>query len=59
MRLREERIMQGYTGREFAKMLDITPNYLSSIENGKKPLSPKVRRKAGLILGIDPKMLCE
>lgn len=41
LRLKNQRSLQ-----EVAKALDITPSYLSSIENGKKDPSSKVISKA-------------
>ena len=35
--LRLLRVFDGKTARELAKFLDISPNYLSEIEKGKKP----------------------
>lgn len=57
MRIKEARIEQGYTQGEFALLIDITPEYLSKIENGRYRLSPKVRRKSAMILGLDPRIL--
>lgn len=57
MKLRDARKEQGYTQREFAKLLDIGAPYLSCIESGRYKLSPKVRRKSAMILGLDPKVL--
>jgi transcriptional regulator with XRE-family HTH domain len=42
----------GYSGREFAKRLDITPGGLSLIESGQRQPSMRVARKAADILKV-------
>lgn len=54
MKLREMRYRAGYTQKDFAKLLDVHPAYLSIIENGHRRVSAKVRRKASEILGCKP-----
>jgi len=39
----------GITQVQLAEMLDITAEYVSMIENGKKPLSKKLLKKFGLL----------
>jgi len=42
---REIRLSLGKTQWEMARLLDITPEYLSMIETGKKPMSKKLEKK--------------
>jgi transcriptional regulator with XRE-family HTH domain len=50
--LRELRIKSDYGLREFAKMVDIQPSYLSGIETGKHPPpKPEVIKRMADILG--------
>lgn len=54
--LREKRIEQGYSLRKFAEMVDVSPTYLSQVEQGKvgrPPTAERVRTMAEA-LGQDP-----
>lgn len=57
MKLAEARKEMGYTQKEFAQLIDVTNCYLCSLEKGRKQLTPKVRRRASEVLGIDPRVL--
>lgn len=57
MKLRDLRFRAGYTQRAFAKLLDIDPAYLSTIENGHRPLTAKVRRKSAEVLRVKPEFI--
>lgn len=57
MRIKDARVSQGFTQREFAQLIDITPEYLSQIEHQRRPLTVKVRRRSAEVLGIDPRVL--
>lgn len=43
--MREERHKLGWTQEKLAAFLDITPEYLSMMENDRKPVSAKVLKK--------------
>lgn len=49
--IREERLKLGLTQEVLAKSLEITPEYLSMLENGKKPISEKVLKKFNAAYG--------
>lgn len=54
--LRETRLAKGYTLRKFAEMVDVSPTYLSQVEQGKverPPTAERVRVMAQL-LGQNP-----
>lgn len=54
--LREKRVAKGYSLRQFAKLIDVSPTYLSLVEKGKMerpPTTERVRRMAEL-LGESP-----
>jgi len=54
--LRERRVAKGYSLRRFAELLDVSPTYLSHVEQGKvdsPPTAKLVSRAAGL-LGESP-----
>jgi len=54
--LRATRIAKGYSLRKFASMVDVSPTYLSQVEQGKvdrPPTAERVRSMAEL-LGQDP-----
>lgn len=42
-----------YSLRSFAKMLDISPSALSSMLNGKRPVTHKMKERLGLKLGLE------
>lgn len=45
-RIRQLRLLNHYTQFEFAELLDISVNFLSEIENGKKGLSVETLARA-------------
>lgn len=50
--LRERRIAKGYSLRKFAELVDVSPTYLSQVEQGKvqtPPTTERVRRMADLL----------
>ncbi|MCL4742827.1 MAG: helix-turn-helix domain-containing protein [Phycisphaerales bacterium] len=50
--LRETRVKKGYTLRKFAEMIDVSPTYLSQVEQGKverPPTAERVRKMAELL----------
>ncbi len=50
--LREKRLAKGYSLRKFAGLLDVSPTYLSHVEQGKverPPTAERVRRMAELL----------
>jgi transcriptional regulator with XRE-family HTH domain len=54
--LREKRIEKGYSLRKFAELVDVSPTYLSQVEQGKverPPTAERVRKMAEL-LGENP-----
>ena len=54
--LREKRVAKGYSLRKFAELLQVSPTYLSHVEQGKverPPTAERVRRIAEL-LGENP-----
>jgi len=50
--LKRLRVIYGYKASEMSKMLNISPSYLSEIENGKKQPSLEHLRKYAEIFGI-------
>lgn len=54
--LRERRLAKGYTLRKFAELVDVSPTYLSLVEQGKverPPTAERIRKMAEL-LGENP-----
>ena len=49
--LRQTRDELGMTQEQLAECLDVTPEYISMIENGRKPLSKKLRVKLAKLVG--------
>lgn len=50
--LREKRLAKGYSLRKFAELIDVSPTYLSLVEQGKverPPTAERVRRMAELL----------
>ncbi len=50
--LREKRVAKGYSLRKFAELVDVSPTYLSQVEQGKvdkPPTAERVRRMAELL----------
>jgi transcriptional regulator with XRE-family HTH domain len=41
-----------YSLRAFAKSLDVAPSALSAILNGKRPITPKMKKRLGLAIGL-------
>lgn len=54
---REYRIKKGYTQAEVAEMLDISPKYISRVENGLQGVSDETLIKYINILDIEPNIL--
>jgi len=54
---REYRIKKGYTQAEVAEMLDISPKYISRVENGLQGVSDETLIKYINILDIEPNVL--
>jgi len=54
---REYRIKKGYTQAEVAEMLDISPKYISRVENGMQGVSDETLIKYINILDIEPNVL--
>lgn len=50
--LKKLRTIYGYKAIEMSQLLDISPSYLSEIENGKKQPSLELLRKYSDILGL-------
>lgn len=50
--LKQLRKKQGYSQKDFAKMLKISPFHLNKIENGKKNLTTPLALRAAEILGV-------
>lgn len=50
--LKRMRLIYGYKASEMSKMLNISPSYLSEIENGKKQPSLDLLKKYAEIFGI-------
>lgn len=50
--LKRLRTVYGASGQEFSKLLEISPSYLSELENGKKNISVSLLTKYSDILGI-------
>lgn len=55
--IRTLRLAAGYSQRAFAKAIDITPSYLSLVENGKRDLSLALLRSAADKLGAPAALL--
>jgi len=54
--IREKRLAKGYSLRKFAELIDVSPTYLSLVEQGKvesPPTAERVRRMAE-VLGENP-----
>ena len=51
--LREKRVAKGYSLRRFAELLEVSPTYLSHVEQGKveSPLTAKLAKRAAELLG--------
>jgi len=50
--IREKRLAKGFSLRKFAEMVDVSPTYLSQVEQGKvdrPPTAERVRRMAALL----------
>ena len=49
--LREKRVEKGYSLRKFAKLVDVSPTYLSQVEQGNvdPPTADRVKRMAELL----------
>lgn len=50
--LREKRLEKGYSLRKFAQLIDVSPTYLSQVEQGKverPPTAERVRKMAELL----------
>lgn len=54
---REYRLKKGYTQAEVAEMLDISPKYISRVENGLQGVSDETLIKYINILDIEPNIL--
>lgn len=52
-RIRETRVHQGKSLRELAKDLDVTPSYLSDIENDRRVPAEPVLQRIAQQLGLD------
>jgi len=50
--LREERLKIGFTQEKLAELLEVTPEYISMLENGRKPVSPKMLKKFNKIKNL-------
>lgn len=61
--LREGRVKSGLTQVQLAKLLEITPEYLSMLERGTKPVSKKIAEKFSMVCetkttAYDPEYKC-
>lgn len=54
---RENRLKKGYTQAEVAEKLDISPKYISRVENGMQGVSDETLIKYMNILDIEPNVL--
>jgi transcriptional regulator with XRE-family HTH domain len=55
--LRYFRKQRGLSQLKFSEMIDITPNYLNAVENGKNFPSPEVIQRISDVLEISPYQL--
>jgi transcriptional regulator with XRE-family HTH domain len=53
------RLANNISPKDLAEVLEITPTYLSLVENGKRTPSPKVTKKAALHFSISEKEITE
>src|SRR2546422_6619560 len=55
--LREERERKGWTQEQAAAALGVSQTYLSLLENGRRPVSPRLARKLGRKFVVPPTAL--
>lgn len=53
IKLKSLREVNNFSLKEVAEELDITPNYLTIIENGKQKPSKKVLKKAAILFNVE------
>ena len=56
-RLRELLKEKGYTHEAFAEIIDVTPDYVGHMCQGKRAISPKRAKEFGDLLGVRPEYL--
>ncbi len=52
--IRKMRLYRGFKLRQFAKMLDVSPSYLSQVERDYETPSAEVIKNISVLLGINP-----
>uniref|UniRef100_A0A831TEE6 XRE family transcriptional regulator n=1 Tax=Thermorudis peleae TaxID=1382356 RepID=A0A831TEE6_9BACT len=57
--LREWRLKRGYGLREFARLVDLSPNTLVELEAGRSRGYGRTWRKVAAALGIEPEQIAE